>query len=73
MWIYLDVFYLIEMLYNFPALTRAVILFFCVLGCVRDTQVLDAIVAKIPAPTRDVEHSTPLRARLVDSWFDTVR
>lgn len=36
-------------------------------------EVLDAIVAKIPAPTRDVEHSTPLRARLVDSWFDTVR
>ncbi|CAM9278328.1 unnamed protein product [Ascophyllum nodosum] len=35
--------------------------------------VLTAIVERVPPPPREVDRSVPLRARLVDSWFDPIR
>ncbi|CAM9644331.1 unnamed protein product, partial [Hapterophycus canaliculatus] len=36
-------------------------------------RVLAAIVERVPPPPREVDPAAPLRARLVDSWFDSVR
>ncbi|CAM9584087.1 unnamed protein product, partial [Discosporangium mesarthrocarpum] len=36
-------------------------------------RVLNAVVERIPPPPRSRDRNTPLRARLVDSWYDTTR
>lgn len=48
--------------------------FFTSVGIIFVTpQVLSAIVERVPPPPREVNPAAPLRARLVDSWFDSIR